>query len=74
MANYRKKKNELSDYKKNILPVMIGTSTYGIVVSIVIIGSMFMCKKIVTNYVEIIFLFLLISTFINLILIFIIVS
>jgi hypothetical protein len=69
-----KQKNELSDYKKNIINGMIGLSISGIMLFLGIIITMVMCYKIVTNYVEIIFIFLLISTISNLILIFILIS
>jgi hypothetical protein len=65
---------KLSKHERSITDGMITVSILGILYIIGIIFSMIMCNKMVSRTVEIIFIFLLIATFINLICIFIIVS
>ena len=65
---------DLSKHERSITDGMITVSILGLFSIIGIIFSMIMCNKMVSGTVEIIFIFLLISTFINLICIFIIVS
>jgi len=65
---------DLSKHERSITDGMITVSILGIFLILGIIFSMIMCNKMVSRTVEIIFIFLLIVTFINLICIFIIVS